>query len=48
MITDYDFNAAVEKIFLEDIANSWIMQADELDKKPSWFRFLVRLACLSG
>jgi len=48
MITDYDFNTEVEKMFLEDFGNSRIMQPDELDEKPFWFRFLVRLSRLSS
>jgi len=47
MITDHDFNTEVEKMFLEDFANSRIMQPDELIEKPFWFRFLVRLARLT-
>jgi cardiolipin synthase len=48
MITDYDFNAEIEEMFLEDFNNSRIMLSDELDEKPFWFRFLVRLARLTS
>lgn len=48
MITDDDFNTEVERMFLEDFANSRIMQPDELASKPFWFRFLVRLARLTA
>ncbi len=48
MITDYDFNTELEKMFVDDFANSRIMQPDELSAKPYWFRFLVRLARLTA
>lgn len=48
MIMDYDFNTEVEKMFVEDFANSRIMRPDELKEKPFWFRFLVRLARLTA
>ncbi len=48
MIIDDEFTREVEKMFVEDFANSRIMQPDELAEKPFWFRFLVRLARLSS
>ncbi len=48
MITDDEFAREVKKMFVEDFANSRIMQPDELKEKPFWFRFLVRLARLTA
>lgn len=48
MVADYDFNAEVEEMFLEDFSNARIMAPDELDTKPFWFKFLVRLARLTS
>jgi len=48
MITDDDFNNEVEEMFLEDFRNSRVMAPDELDTKPFWFKFLVRLARLTS
>ncbi len=48
LIMDSNFNSEVEKMFLEDFSHSRIMQTNELDEKPFWYRFLVRLARLTS
>ena len=48
IVIDEEFNDRVEQMFVEDFANSRIMEDDELEKKPVWFRFLVRLARLTS
>lgn len=48
IITDYDFNVEMEKIFLEDFNNSRIMLPAEFAAKPFWFRLLVRMASLTA
>ncbi|WP_136796506.1 cardiolipin synthase [Desulfosediminicola ganghwensis] len=48
MITDQDFNKEVEQMFLEDFANSRLMEPDEAAEKPFWFKLLVRVARLTS
>jgi len=48
MITDHDFNREMEQMFLEDFANSRLMEPDELAEKPYLFKLLVRLARLTS
>lgn len=48
MIVDRKFNSEVERMFLEDFANSRLMEPAEADEKSFWFRLLVRLARLTS
>jgi len=47
LILNESFNAEVEKMFLKDFKYCWIMTIDELEEKPLWFRFIVRIAHLT-
>jgi len=48
LILNESFNAEVEKMFLKDFEHCRIMTLNELEEKPLWFRFIVRLAHLTA
>jgi len=48
IITDSEFNQQMEDMFLEDFTNSRIMQPNEIESKPFWFKLLVRMASLTA
>ncbi len=48
LILNESFNAEVEKMFLQDFKYCRIMTLNELEEKPLWFRFIVRLAHLTA
>jgi cardiolipin synthase len=48
VVSDRAFAVEVERMFEGDFARSRVMAAGEFDRKPWWFRFLARLARLTG
>lgn len=46
VVSDPAFADEVEQMFLNDIRRSRLMQADEIDEKPLWFRVASRAAYL--
>jgi len=48
VIADQGFAAGVERMFEADFAQSRVMEPDEFDRKPWWFRFGARVARLTG
>lgn len=48
IVVDKDFANDVEAMFEADFANSRLMEVDEFDAKPYWFKFLVRTARLAA
>jgi cardiolipin synthase len=47
-ISDPAFVAQVEKMFVDDFSDARLMEEGEYDRKPWWFRFVVRLARLTS
>ena len=47
-VADASFAAEVERMFEEDFSKSRLMEPNEYDMKPLWFRFAVRLARLTA
>ena len=48
VVIDERFATDVERMFEADFANSRVMQIDEYDKKPYWFKLAVRAARLAA
>ncbi len=48
VVIDADFAANVERMFQNDFSVSRIMEPDEYDKKPYWFKLAVRTARLAA
>ncbi len=48
VVFDADFAADVERMFQNDFSASRIMEPDEYDKKPYWFKLAVRTARLAA
>jgi cardiolipin synthase A/B len=48
VVVDDDFVAQVEAMFLNDFAQSVLVEEDEFSKQPLWFRFAVRVARLTS
>ena len=48
VVADGAFAAEVEAMLEEDFAKSRLMEPDEFDRKPWWFRFGVKLARLTA
>ena len=48
VVVEREFAKAVEQMFEDDFANSRLMQLDEYDNKPYWFKVAVRLARLTA
>jgi cardiolipin synthase len=48
MIADNDFAAQVERMFEADFAQARLMDLEEADRKPWWFKFAVRVARLTA
>jgi cardiolipin synthase len=48
VISDPAFIAQVEKMFVDDFSDARLMEEEEYDRKPWWFRFGVRLARLTS
>ncbi len=46
LVVDEEFGARVKDMFEEDFANSRVVEQGELDARPVWFRFGVRIARL--
>jgi len=47
-VTDRDFAADVEAMLEDDFSKSRLMESDEYDRKPWWFRFGVNVARLTS
>ena len=48
LVIDAEFGGKVEKMFEKDFASSRLMQPDEYDNKPFWFKLAVRTARLTA
>ncbi|MGA7951885.1 MAG: cardiolipin synthase [Gloeobacterales cyanobacterium] len=48
VIADNDFAAQVERMFEADFAQARLMDLEEADRKPWWFKFAVRVARLTA
>jgi cardiolipin synthase len=48
VVFDADFAGSVERMFQNDFSASRIMEQDEYDKKPYWFKLAVRTARLAA
>ena len=48
VVVDTDFANSVEQMFLDDLASSRLMEPDEYDNKPYWFKLAVRTARLAA
>ena len=48
LVIDAEFAGKVEKMFEEDFSGSRLMQPDEYDNKPFWFKLAVRTARLTA
>lgn len=48
MVFDVDFASKVERMFQNDFSASRLMQQDEYDNKPYWFKLAVRTARLAA
>ncbi|MXU66533.1 cardiolipin synthase [Oceanomicrobium pacificus] len=48
LIGDADFNAKVEAMLLRDMEKSRIFDPDDYERRPVWFKLLVRLARLAS
>jgi cardiolipin synthase len=45
-VADAGFSSQVERMFLADFERSYLMEKDEYDRRPWWFRFAVQVARL--
>ncbi len=48
VVFDADFAGNVERMFQNDLSASRLMEQDEYDNKPYWFKLAVRTARLAA